>query len=257
MLAVPIGIYLLIIIIREIVCKNKLVSNYKWLLQNILYIVLNIVILLPLMLPYMDKKTSPNIEHYEQIMGTIPTIKSHLFSQQGSLIWDFLSEIGKSYKTWCNHQIFAGGIATVCLLIAIFFLISKIIKFKFQLKSYSIPLILLFTGLLTFLLYLRFKDKSAYIILYYLPGFSSMRDLARIINIELLFFGIATAFVFTKIFKKYVRYEPVIFIVALSLLICDNYFYKEASYKTKVILAKERTKDIEKRLKKSLRSVFY
>ncbi|MDA3906966.1 MAG: hypothetical protein PF484_12920 [Bacteroidales bacterium] len=250
MLAVPIGIYSLTIIIREILYKNKLVSNYKWLLQITLYSVLNIVVLLPLMLPYMDRKISPSIEHYKQIMGSIPTIKSHLFSQQGSLIWDFLSKTGQSYEAWWNHQIFAGGIATVCLLIGTFFLISKAIKFKFQLKSYSTPLILLFTGLLTFFLHIRFKEISAYITLYFLPGFSSMRSLARIINIELIFFGIATAFVFTKIFKKYVRYELVIFIAALSLLICDNYFYKEKSYKTKVILAENRTKDIEKTFKK-------
>ncbi len=246
MLAVPFGIYLLVIIIREILCKNKLVSSYKLLLQITLYGILNIIILLPLMLPYMDRKISPNIEHYKQIMGSIPTIKSHLFSQQDSLIWDFLCKIGQNYQAWWNHQIFAGGIATICLLIGAFFLISKAIKFKLKLKSYSIPLILLFTGLLTFFLHLRFKEISAYITLYFLPGFSSMRSLARIINIELIFFGIATAFVFTKIFKKYVRYELVVFIAALSLLICDNYFHKEKSYKTNVLAANERAKEIEK-----------
>lgn len=246
MLAVPVGIYLLVILIREILCKNKLVGNYKWLLQITLYGILNIVILLPLMLPYMDRKISPTIEHYQQILGSIPTIKSHLFSQQGSLIWDFLSKTGQNYQAWWNHQIFAGGIATVCLLIGIFFLIFKAIKFKFQLKSYSIPLILLFTGLLTFFLHLRFKEISAYITLYFLPGFSSMRSLARIINIELIFFGIATSFVFVKIFKKFTRYELVIFIAALLLLVSDNYFHNEKSYKTKVLAAKERTKEIEK-----------
>ncbi len=246
MLAVPIGIYLTVVITREILCKNKLVSNFKWLIQITISVVLNIAILLPLMLPYLDRKLSPSIGHYKQIMSSIPTIKSYLFSQQGSMFWDFLSKTGQSYEAYWDHQIFAGGIATVSFLIGTFILLSRSFKFKFQLRSYSTPLILLFTGVLTFFLHLRFKEISAYITLYFLPGFSSMRSLARIINIELIFFGIATTFVFVKIFRKYPRYELVIFIVGLSLLICDNYFYKEKSYKTKVEVAKERTKEIEK-----------
>lgn len=73
-----------------------------------------------------------------------------------------------------------------------------------------------------------------------------MRSLTRVINIELIFFGISTAFVFSFIITKYYRYRSIIFIVTLTLLVFDNYFYEERSYKTEVSIAKERTNNIEK-----------
>jgi len=245
MLAVPIGIFLLLIIIREVFFEKKAIFNLKWFLQIAAYGILNILILLPLMLPYMARKITPGFEHFKQIFHTIPALKSHFFSQEGSLIWDFLSKTGKNYPAWWDHQIFAGGIATLCLIIGIFWLVSKLIKTKFNLGSLSNPLLLIFTSLITFLLYLRFYEISAYIFVYFLPGYSSMRSVTRIINIQLIFFAIATAYVFSKIFERNVKYKPLIFLVALTLVIFDNYFFENKSYKTKVSIAKERTDKIE------------
>ena len=246
MLVVPIGIYLIIIIAKEVFFEKKAFFSFKWLLQITAYCLLNIVLLLPLMLPYMERKISPGFEHYKEISNSIPSIKSHFFSQQGSLIWDFLSKTGQNYNAWWDHQIFAGGVATICMILAAFWLLSHSVKTKFRLNSFSIPFILILTGFITFFLFIRFKGISAYIALYFIPGFSSMKSLARIINIELIFFAIATAFVFSKIFKNNFRFQPLIFILALSLVIGDNYFYKGKSYRTEVSVAKERIANIEK-----------
>lgn len=245
MLAIPIAIYLILTITRGMLIDWKSRLNLKWLLQVTAYGLLNIAILLPLMLPYMERKFSPNLEHYKQISNSIPTIKSHFFSQQGSLFWDFLSKTGQNYEAWWDHQIFAGGIATICLIISFSWLLHYSIKTKFHFKSFSAPLLLMLTGLLTFFLYIRFNTLSAYIALYFLPGFSSMRSLTRIINIELIFFAIATAFVFSKILERKLKLKPLLFILALSLLICDNYFFENKSYKTEVRVAKERIERIE------------
>lgn len=247
MLAIPIGINLLATLIIKIGGpEKKKILNIKWLLQITLFSILNIGILLPLMLPYMERKISPSFEHYEQIEGSIPTLKSHLFSQEGSLIWDFLSKTGQQLDAFFNHQIFAGGIATICFLFGILWLILQVAKSRFRLKStISTPLVLLLTGLITFILFMRFGDLSAYIAIYFLPGFSSMRSLTRIINVELIFFAIATAAVFSSFFKQNIRFKPVIFIIAFLLLIGDNYFFGENSYKTKISTAKERTNKID------------
>jgi len=250
MLAVPLSIYLLIIILREISNKNEALRNSKWWLQNLSYCALNILILLPLMLPYTERNIEPGLGHFNLIMNGLPTIKSHFFSVEGTLIWNFLSRIGQDYKSWWNHQIFAGGIATLSLIAAWYLFIRKAIRYKLSLNLYSTPLILLFTGLLTFILYLRFNDVSAYVTLYFLPGFSSMRALCRIINIELLFFGIAVAFIFSKISSKYFRFQGLLFLIALSLLGLDNYFYAEKSSRTKVEAAKQRTKTLEEAFEK-------
>jgi hypothetical protein len=107
------------------------------------------------------------------------------------------------------------------------------------------PLYLTLTALITFFLFLRFDNISAYIFLYFIPGFNAMRGIGRIINIELIFFAIATAFVFSKIFKSNFKFKGILFFLALGLLIADNYFYPNKSYRTKVSDAKERTKKIE------------
>jgi len=198
------------------------------------------------MLPYMQRNISPGFGHYQQIAHSIPTIKSYLFSQQGSLVWDFLSETAISYKAWWDHQIFTGGIATISLIIGFAWLIIQLVKTKIRITTLSIPLILILTGLITFFLYLRFYEISAYVALYILPGFSSMRSLTRIINIELIFFAVSTAFVFSRIFKNNFRYKFLVFLAALSLLVFDNYFHENRSYRTKVSEAKSRIDKIEK-----------
>jgi hypothetical protein len=248
MLAVPVGIYVLLTIIKKWSVEKKLFLSYKWLLHIGLYGLLNFVILLPLLLPYTERKITPTIYQYKQIVSTIPTLRSHLFSQHGSLIWNFLSKTGLRYEAWWDHQIFAGGIATLCLIIGIFLLFSHAIKSKFRLTSFSVPLTLIFTGLITFFLYIRFRGISAYLTLYFLPGFCSMRCITRIINIELIFFAISTAFVFSNIFKKTSKYGLIIFVAALLLVISDNYYHTEESYRTKVSVAKERIANIEKAL---------
>ncbi|MBL4654811.1 MAG: hypothetical protein JKY33_03200 [Bacteroidia bacterium] len=245
MLAVPIGIYLILSFLKVVQYEKKIVIHSKWILRVVTYCILNIIILLSLMLPYIERKISPSFEHFKRISYSIPTIKSYFYSKEGSLFWDFLSKTGENHEMWWNHQIFSGGIATICLLIGIYWLLSATIKIKFRINELSTPMLLLLTGVITFFLYLSINDISAYIVLYYLPGFNSMRSMTRIINIELIFFAISTTFVFAKLLELKVKHQWLIFFVALLLIICDNYFYENKMNKTKVSLAKERTAKIE------------
>lgn len=247
MLAIPVAIYLLINILRTVSSEERRhIFSLPWFLKISVFTLVNIGILLPLMLPYLERKTPPDADHFQQILHTIPTLTSHLFSQEGSLAWGSLDTIGRHYQAWYNHQIFAGGVATICLLIAFFWLISYFVRGKFHLNPLSVPLMLTITGLLTFILYLRFNDTTAYIALYYLPGFSSMRSLTRIINIELLFFAIATAWVFSRLYHSSFRPKALLFLAGFALIVFDNYFYTQYhSYKTPVSAAIERTAKIE------------
>lgn len=250
MLAVSVAIYVCVIMIKKLFFEKHIMLDYKWHIHIVLSGLLNMLILLPLLLPYMRKKIAPGIDHYNQIVNTIPTIKSHFFSQEGSLVWDFLSKTGIHYQAWWDHQIFAGAIATICLMIGFSLLFTYAVKSKFNLQSFSVPLLLFLTGFITFFLYMRFDKLSAYIILYFLPGFSSMRSMTRIINIELIFFATAIAFVFTNIFEKYPKYRSLVFILSFIVLVCDNYFHQEKSYKTLVSIAQTRTDALEKTFSK-------
>lgn len=246
MLAVPIGIYFLLVFGIALYSEKKAHFNLKWLLQVLSYGAISFVILLSFMLPYMQRKISPGFEHYQEISDSIPTITSHFFSHRASPIWDFLSKTGLHLEESMNHQIFAGGIATLSMLIAIIWLIVSITKARFRLKTLSAHWILMLTALLTFFFYLRFDDVSAYIALYYLPGFSAMRAVNRVINIELIFFAIATALVFSFIWKSRFRHKTTIFVVTFTLILIDNSFEGRKAYRTKVSTATNRTNQIDR-----------
>jgi hypothetical protein len=73
-----------------------------------------------------------------------------------------------------------------------------------------------------------------------------MRSLTRIINIELIFFAIATTYIFSRFLRKNTRYKFLLFTFVLSVVICDNYYFNDKSYRTTVLEAKNRTEILEK-----------
>lgn len=244
MLAVPMAIFLLLVFVQH----RKILFTTRWLFRVLAFVFIGLMLLLPLMLPYMGRNIVPGIEHYRLVAGSLPTITSHFFSQQGSLVWDFLSETGSNHQAWWDHQIFAGGVATISLIFSMGWFVYYGYKSRFRFSAFNCAFVLLLlTGIFTFFLYLRWGETlSAYFFLYFFPGFSSMRSLTRIINIELIFFAIATAFVFSKILKHNFKLSPLFFILSLALIVADNYFHPDKSYRTKVSIAKERTEWVEK-----------
>ena len=245
MLAVPLAIFLILVILQKAVFNGFNILNKKWLGGILASIAISLLILLPLLLPYTSRKISPNLEHYNQILHSVPTLKSYLFSQGGTLFWDFLSTIGQNYKAFWDHQIFMGACATLSFVLVSFWFLKHFLDHKLKLNTYTIPYLIFFSGLISFVLFLRLDNLSLYISLYYIPGFSSMRSLTRFINIELLFFAFAIALVHDKILQKYPQKSVLIFALFSVLVFFDNYFDGSKSYKTEVKIAKERTNLIE------------
>jgi hypothetical protein len=194
------------------------------------------------MLPYMQRSNSPTFGHFKSVLHSVPTPISHFFSQSGSLFWDFMGETGIKTTAWWDHQIFAGGIATVALLVFAIITIHKIRTDKQQRKT--IPAMLLITMLITFFLYMRIGKVSAYIFVYFLPGFSAMRSITRIINIELIFFGIALAYLTAKILHKEGIVSFLIFVALTGAVIADNYFKEGKPYRNLKQEALKRTEPL-------------
>ena len=182
----------------------------------------------------------------------MPTFKSFFFSQQGSFFWDFLSDIAKEHQAWWDHQIFAGAIATICLIFFVVVFISKIIKKnsfrQFQLNPYLVAIFLTF--LLTFFFFTRIEKFSCYWLIFKLPGFGALRSLTRIINIELIFFSVATGFVFNILFRKNKWLNICFFIVLLGLIMVDNYLKEGYSYRTEKSMAQARINDLTEKMEK-------
>lgn len=245
MLAVPLGIFLLSSLVNGLYFQNTPVYTLRWIVKMVIFGLISLGVLLPLMLPYLEKKIDMGMEHYAQIISTVPTPTSYLFSQEGSLGWDFLSKMGYEYTAWWDHQIFTGGVATISFCVFGLWFVRLIRKKRLKIGSFSSVTLLAITGFITFFLFLRFGNISAYQGLFYLPGFSSMRSLTRIINIQLLFFAVATAFAFAQLTKRKVYSNPLIVVAALSILVFDNYFKGSKSYRTEVSIANKRSKNLE------------
>ncbi len=243
MLAIPIGILFIILTWTSPERKQRF-KDKKWILRIIGGGTINGILVLPLIIPYMQRNKAPTLNHYREILDSVPTIKSHFFSQQGSLLWDFLSGTATNYPAWWDHQIFAGGIATLCILIFAGIQFNRLYKNRFRPGHGSVLSSLFLAGLITKILYLRAGRISIYFLVYLLPGFSSMRSMTRIINIELLFFAIATAWIVSIILKKQGWKSVLLFLLLAGLFIGDNYFREGKSYRTEKSLAMDRTESL-------------
>ena len=252
MLSISIAVFVFVAIIVHWLEFKKNLSIKKWWLFLISSITINILILLPLMLPYYERSKQVGLNSYNYVEPSIPTVKSFLFSQKGSLFWDCLSGIASNYQENWNHQIFIGGVAIICFFIFCFFVLKIIIKIKNFNNQYfeSKILILFFTAIITFLLFIRFDKISFYRIIFLLPGYGSMRSIARIVNIELLFFAFAAAFVFSKIFIKRNLNLIFLFVLFIGIITADNFFKEEFTYKAKKNVAQLRVNSLVLKMKK-------
>ncbi|REK47843.1 MAG: hypothetical protein DWQ48_11715 [Bacteroidetes bacterium] len=246
MLAIPVCIFLFFIVLRAIIVMRNEVRNLRWFSGIIVLTAVNILLLLPLMIPYMERNIIPDPEHYNLISASLPSLNSYLFSPKGSMFWNFLSSNGLQYTAWWDHQIFTGGLAVTCFIASAICLLYHLLRSRITLNKTVITALLTLTGFITLVLFLRIDNFSLYYTIYQIPGFSSMRSLTRIINVELIFFAIATAFIFSLIMEKYKKQTMLIYITALFFLVIDNYQKPEYLHRTNVNSARERTLDLEK-----------
>lgn len=249
MLAIPTSIYLFWVLFKGVKVEQTIKLNVKWFLKFCLIILLNIGLLTLLMYHYLQRKNSPSNSHYLSVLETIPNIKSYFSSQQGSLIWDNLKNNSIGNSAFWDHQIFTGGISTLCFLIFSIAVLINLFKNKFKLHKASNPIQLGLIGLITFLIFLKFNQHSFYYFIYKIPGYSAMRSITRIINIELLFFAISASYLYIHISNKIKKGHFFLFSVILSLIIIDNYFNTNYSYKTNVNVATNRTELLKKSFK--------
>ncbi len=206
--------------------------------------------ILPLFVPYIRRSSNVPLSGYRGIVDTIPVFKSFLYAQHGSYFWEFLSESGSKLPAFWDHQLFPGAIALLSLLVT-FFLIKPWRIFnseEIRESDNSSMIYLSLAAFITFSCFIRVDKFSMYWLIHYLPAFGSMRSMTRIINIELLFFAIATSFVFVIITKKIKINSLVLFMVFLPLLILDNYVDRNFTYHTAKDIANERVQVLGNKL---------
>lgn len=231
-LVAPISILLLAILIVK---RNELKTRIKTLKWNLLMLIslgINVFLLLILMIPYMERAETTEMHYYWDVIDSVPTLRSYFTSQNGSLLWDFLSQISNDYPAHWDHQIFTGIIAMFAMFIFVI-LGFKTIFFKRVLSKLNLSQeqgVMLIASIGTFAFYTRIQGYSLYKILYNLPGFNSMRSLTRIINIELLLYGFAVSLIAILLFKRFKKKQLSVFFILLTFIVIDNYFKSEYIY---------------------------
>lgn len=197
--------------------KNKLIYG--------LVLTLNLVFTLLLFLPYLRRAKTSELFEYGQISGSLPTPLSYLSAPPGTLLHSYLENTTVHYNAFWDHWVFPGWLTLIAFVSIVFVAIKRpsIIGFK----THTQAVLVLIAGAIGFVAFLRFGDYSLYYFLHKLPGFSAMRSLARIINVELLFMGLAVGFLFLMLKERLHRLSFIVFVVFLALLTIDNYMYPD------------------------------
>lgn len=250
LLAIPLGFFLLFSILRNTLQKVKSTINVKHLAGLIFGCALALLTLTPLLYPYTQRKIDPDPSHYQSILHSIPEIQSYFISHTGTLFWNFLSNKPNGMEAWWDHQLFVGIIALLCMAIAPLILAFQFAKQVQNRKNILITIMLIATGIITMLVFLKINQHTLYKWIYYLPGYSAMRSVTRIINIEILFFGISVSYVTAQVLNKTVKKNLLFFSLLLALLVCDNYVSADSIQREKVEVATKRTAAIATHFRK-------
>lgn len=242
MLLIPIAIYMLIFIVLNAKTFFQKIKDYKYALKILASLIIGLLSLLPLIINYLSRANKVGLKSYETIKGSIPSIQSYFFPVDASYSWSWFKYISpENFESYWNHQIFPGAVAWLSAIGVTIILIFKLKNYSFNFKGQKF--ILFLTALITFVLFLKVDDLSLYKLVMKIPGFGSMQAIQRIINIELLFFGIATAYIYKKMFYK--RKTLVVpFIFMLVILVGDNYGIKERYTKRKIEVAERRVSSL-------------
>ena len=248
MLLIPVAVVLFLAVLLNWKKMAESCSDPRWVVQVGTFLLISGSLLLPLALPYMDRADEMGYVPYEKALQKVATIKSYFFNQPGSLLWDRLSDTASEYSEPWSHQIFVGGIAMLSFLIW-----SLIVMGNWLCRGYigyssvtKQQTILWVAGLTTAILFMRFPGFSPYMLIHELPGFGSMRALQRIINVELVFFAAATAFMFSMVRKKRTRMADLAFIVSVCFLTADNYYFEDSVQRMEKAPALARIEALEK-----------
>jgi hypothetical protein len=251
-LLIPYSILIISIISIEYKAYFQLVKKRKWMLTVVIGSILNLLLFLPLILPYLERSKQVAPKAYEDVINTVPTVKSFFFSTGHSYTWKSLEEVGVKYEAFWDHQIFPGGIAMLSMIAFFIFGIALFILKKWKKKKYDLPKFLIPVAIMiaaTFLLFIRYQGHSFYHIVFQIPGFNSMRSITRIINIELLFFAFAAAFLLSKLLKRVSIFSLPIFIVFAYLLVLDNQVSDDGLHRRLVSEGRERIDPLIEKMK--------
>jgi hypothetical protein len=205
------GMLLMFIVYSVVQSKNTFIQfkKIRFLISMIGIIILCLVLMYPLMKPYYEMSKIIGMRSFSE---SIPHIKSYIYANGGSPFWGFLEHTGDDLPVTYNLRLFVGAIPLIS--IVSLFVFWKRTSNEMRIIIVSLFLLVLFT--------LKVGNFTLYRIIWYLPGFGSLTDIARVINIQLFFFGLVVVYAFC-LFEKHTKRKIFVFIIVFALLLTDQF----------------------------------
>lgn len=183
-----------------------------------LTLLLSFAILAPLMLPYIHISQQFGMRKFEDVVNTIPTVRSYFFTSKASATWTILSDHAIPFiaEWWC-HFLFIGALPWL----AIIALPSVFFSKRTEKTNRRFIAFLFFALVLSFIFCLNINGFTLYKYVFLLPGFSSMRAIHRLINTEIMFFVLILVFVFKEMSERMKIMKWIVMSLPL-LVVLDN-----------------------------------
>lgn len=201
-------------------CKNYLQLLQRW--KSLLFVGVNLIMsvlaMLKLMAPYMRRAEFSIPYTQERIMATVPQLGSYFYSTDDAFLWGVLSGVGDDWEWAYTQTLFIGGIALLSICTCFFLLLKSDFR-RLVLRGEVFPFVI--TAFLSLIFFMKWGDFSLYTLLIDLPGFGALRSLDRMINVQLLFAGMALVGVLYY-WRKYTR-KWWVFGILLFAIGLDNY----------------------------------
>ena len=187
----------------------------------ILLSLLALLSLLPLMYPYYQLSIASGGRPYDQALNSIPHISSYFFTGQGTLFWRFLEDTALDVTNWWDQLLFPGGITIIC------FILFPIIAYRNRKEAAAKESLYVYLSLLLVLAFtIQYDHGSLYKLIFGIPGFSSMRSVSRIINVELFLFAAIVCFVLYR-FNTRLKNSKIFLVLVAFLTVADQYMSGE------------------------------
>jgi len=181
-----------------------------------LLLIISLAAMIWLFLPYLEVANQFGMRAFDTIEASIPRIRSYFFTSQASTIWYeiFFTHTSDKMELWWTHFLFPGLTPYLIMLLGIPLIILQP-KGKGMKKLYFYGL----SMLLAIFFSTHFGSFTPYEWVYKLPGFSSMRAINRIINVNVVFI----LFFAASILNTYQKVKPRFVTLSLIFLLFVPY----------------------------------
>lgn len=200
------------LVVNRVNVKAFLTQNGRDLKKFLILIFISLLIIVPLVLPYLSISSDYGGRSWNDILSMLPRLNSWFYTDL-SPIYPWLAHIGSSLLMQNEHHLFIGFLPIFLLFFAL-----KGVRKRTDLQSNKVFIAL--TILLTVLVVSKIGVFALHFFFYVLPGFSSVRAVTRIV-IALLFLLAILITHYLSNFEEKRRWLP---LTLVSLLIIGEQF---------------------------------